>query len=53
MRKNKPFDGPSAKEFIAYLVGLPSIQKAENERYYKDEEGGINFWGYVWQKYSG
>ena len=45
MRKNKPFDGPSAKEFIAYLGGLPSIQKAENERYYKDEEGGNQFLG--------
>lgn len=45
MRKIKPIDGPSAKAFIAQLVSLPQIQKAENERYYKDEVAGNQFLG--------
>lgn len=45
MRKNKPIAGPSAKEFITQLAGLPSIQKAENARYYKDEAEGNQFLG--------
>jgi 3-methyladenine DNA glycosylase AlkD len=45
MRKNKSIGGPSSKEFITQLVGLPPIQKAENERYYKDEAGGNQILG--------
>ena len=45
MRKNKAMATTTAKEFITQLVGLPALQHAENERFYKDEADGNLFLG--------